>query len=274
MVDGDFSNGGQVIDFAAAARAAKDPMKLTAELFEEGDVSVAERPPSNPAPESDLVRNQVTSKAEVLRQGVEAMLRLSGNSSRDWADWLKVLAALGVGRHAAMLESGSNEPHGYKYCTAFSKWLRLHDAFQAIDQADRKRMFDCLDNLSAIEDWRARLAPAQRIKWNYPPTVLREWKKSQRPAPPRGDGDGDGEKKPPASLLAPIELRRQLEILGLDRFRREVLPPDWRGPLSDTALALASPPALIDVLERKFSTRNKDVRTALRVLKGFALQNA
>jgi hypothetical protein len=50
-----------------------------------------------------------------------------------------------------------------------------------------------------------------------------------------------------------MELRRQLEILGLSRFRQEVMPPDWRAPLSDTALSLATPDALIGMLERKLS---------------------
>jgi hypothetical protein len=271
MTDVNFPTENQVVDFVAA-RAAK-PAKLTAALFEEKGVKVGERPPSNPAPKSDLVPDQVTSKAEVLRQGAEAMARLSSNRSRDWADWLQVLAALGIGRHTAMLDSGSNKPRGYKYCIAFAKWLRLHETFQAIDQADRKRFFDCLDNLPVIEEWRASLAPAQLIRWNYPPTVLREWKKSQQSAsspslslslslsPPPNDPP------PPAPrLLAPTELRRQLEILGLDRFRREVLPPDWRTPLADTALALATPNQLIATLEKKCSP-SKATGFALRMLR-------
>jgi hypothetical protein len=215
-----------------------------------------------------LVPDQViTSKSEVLRQGAEAMARLSSNRSRDWTDWCKVLAALGIGRHTAMLEAGVNKPRGRRCCTAFAKWLRCHEAFETIDQADRKRMFDCLDNLSAIEEWRAGLSPAQLIKWNYPPTVLREWKKSQRPASPPGDPPpSEPPSKPPASLLVPKELRRQLEILGLSRFRQEVMPEDWRTPLSDTALSLATPDQLIAMLERKLSP-SKAARAALKSLR-------
>jgi hypothetical protein len=79
-------------------------------------------------------------------------------------------------------------------------------------------MFDCLDNLSAIEAWRAGLSPAQLLKWNYPPTVLREWKKSQRPASPSDNGDDDDRSPTSKPLLQPTELRRQLEILGLPDF--------------------------------------------------------
>ena len=72
--------------------------------------------------------------------------------------------------------------------------------------------------------------------------------------------------KPPAPLLAPKELRRQLEILGLSRFRQEVMPEDWRTPLSDTALGLATLDALIGMLERKLSP-SKTARAALKSLR-------
>jgi hypothetical protein len=260
MVDVRFHDENQVVDFAAA--------RVAAELSKAVGVPAAERPPSNPTRKDDLVPDQVISNSEILRQGAEAMVRLSGNRSRDWADWLKVLAALGIGRHAAMLEGDANEPSGYKYCKAFAKWLRCHEVFQAIDQADRKRMFDCLDNLSAIEEWRAGLSPAQLSKWNYPPTVLREWKKSQRPALPKPPGDAPpAAPEPPAPLLTPKELCRQLEMLGLDRFYREVMPDVWCAPLAKKALSLASPDALIDTFAQKRSPLSQPERNALRILR-------
>jgi hypothetical protein len=62
------------------------------------------------------------------------------------------------------------------------------------------------------------------------------------------------------------ELRRQLEILGLERFRREVMPPDWRDRLRDTALALATPNQLLAMLERKCSS-SKATGAALKSVK-------
>jgi hypothetical protein len=268
-LDGNLSNGGQVVDLAAR-RAAKDPTtpaKLTAALFEAADVST-EQPSSGPAPESDLGGTKSLSKSEILRQGAEAMERLSSNRSRDWADWLKVLEALGIGRHAAMLESDSNKPRGQKYCTAFSKWLRLHEAFQAIDQADRKHMFDVIDNLGAIEDWRASLAPVQQLKWNYPPTVLREWRKSQRPAP-SADTPPPPPPPPLAPLLTPQELRQQLERIPLDTFYRHIMPDEWCRELADKALGLASAVRLIAALEQKLPAA-KATRAAFKTLRSFA----
>ena len=239
MTDGNLSNGNQVVDLAAV-RAAKDPTsttRLTAELFEAAGVEVADTAP--PAPDG-LVRHQpIASKAEILRLGTEAMERLT--KSRSWEDWKLAMPAVDIGRTAAMLEAGVNKPAGRKYSEAFRKWARLHSAFEPIanlDKSDRSRLFECFKNLDAIDAWRARLSPARQLNLNYPPTVLAHWKKSQQPAPPADTSPAAPE--PPAPLLAPTELRRQLELLGLARFRKEVMPPDWLTALSDTALSLAS----------------------------------
>jgi hypothetical protein len=266
MTDGNCPNGNQVFDLAAV-HAAKDPTsttRLTAELFEAAGVEVADTAP--PAPDG-LVRHQpITSKAEILRLGTEAMERLT--KSRSWEDWKLAMPAVDIGRTAAMLEAGVNKPAGRKYSEAFRKWARLHSAFEPIanlDKSDRSRLFECFKNLDAIDAWRARLSPARQLNLNYPPTVLAHWKKSQQPASPADTSPAAPEPpqpKPPA-LLAPTELRRQLEILGLPRFCKEVLPEDWRRPLSDTALALATPDALITMLERKLSS-SKTTRAALK----------
>jgi hypothetical protein len=165
MTDGNLSNGGQVVDLAAAAaaRAVKDPTattRLTAELFEAAGVKVADTAP--PAPDG-LVRHQpIASKAEILRLGAEAMERLT--KSRSWDDWKLAMPAADIGRTAAMLEAGVNKPAGRKYSEAFHKWARLHNAFEPIaslDKSDRSRLFECFKNLDAIDAWHARLSPAE-----------------------------------------------------------------------------------------------------------------
>jgi hypothetical protein len=265
MIDNNFRDENQVIDLTAV-RAAKDPTattRLTAELFEAAGIKIAETAP--PAPDG-LVRHQ-PSKAEILilRLGTEAMERLT--KSRSWDDWKLAMPAVDIGRTAAMLEAGVNKPIGRKYSEAFRKWARLHSAFEPIanlDKSDRSRLFECFKNLDAIDAWRARLSPARQLKLNYPPTVLAHWKKSQQPA--SGADTSPAAPEPPAPLLAPTELRRQLELLGLARFRKEVMPPDWRAPLSETALSLASPNQLIAMLERKLSP-SKAAGVALKILK-------
>jgi hypothetical protein len=261
MVDVNFPTENQVVDFAAA-RAAKDPTKLTAELFKAAGVKVADTTP--PTADGLVPHQPIASKAEILRLGAEAMERLT--KSRSWDDWKLVMPAVAIGRTAAMLEAGANKPAGRKYSEAFRKWARLYNAFEPIanlDKSDRSRLFECFKNLDAIDAWRARLSPARQLKLNYPATVLACWKKSQQPASPNGSNPLAA---PELSLLAPKELRRQLEILGLTRFRKEVLPPDWCAPLADTALALAMPDQLIATLERKLSP-SKTASAALKSLR-------
>ena len=78
-----------------------------------------------------------------------------------------------------MFEAGVNKPGGGGKCNGpFAKWARLHPAFEPIDQADRRALFECLKNLDAIDAWRAGLSPAQLLKWNYPPIGL--WRTGRR----------------------------------------------------------------------------------------------
>lgn len=176
------------------------------------------------------------------------------------------MAAVDIGRTFAMHEAGVNTPSGRKYAEAFCEWTRVHPEFRPIanlDKSDRSRLFECFKNLDAIDAWRAGLLPSQQLKLNYPPTVLAHWKKSQQLASPSGNPLPP---KPPAPLLPPQELRRQLEILGLPRFCQEVLPDGWVTPLTDTALALATPERLIAMLEQKCSP-SKATNVALKCLK-------
>ena len=158
MTDGNLSNGGQVVDLAAA-RTAKDPTAtrrlLTAKSFKAAGIKVAGTAPPTP---DGLVRYQPISKAEILRLGAEAMERLTKSCS--WDDWKLVLPAVDIGRTAAMLEARVNKPTGRKYSEAFHKWARLHSAFEPIanlDKSDRSRLFECFRNLDAIDAWRASL---------------------------------------------------------------------------------------------------------------------
>jgi hypothetical protein len=65
----------------------------------------------------------------------------------------------------------------------------------------------------------------------------------------RSGNDKDSGESPPD----PRELRRQLKAIGWERFRQEVMPPDWCKPLVEMAIALATPEHLIEALERKCS---------------------
>src|SRR5262249_56374602 len=95
--------------------------RLTAEMVEAADIPVTWTPRAKDglAPHQSI---SILSKAEILRQGHEALVRLSRGN--DWASWKKVLAVLDIARGAAMLEAGRNKPQGRRYSEAFADWFR------------------------------------------------------------------------------------------------------------------------------------------------------
>ena len=84
---------------------------LTPELFEVAGVPVGDDRGS--CPMGWCGTNSILSRAEILRQGAEAIMRLA--SGHSWNDWVKVMWALDIARTAAMLEAGINKPTGRKY---------------------------------------------------------------------------------------------------------------------------------------------------------------
>jgi hypothetical protein len=122
----------------------------------------------------------------VCRQGTEAWRRLKKEKS--WGDWLKVGEALQVGREWAMNQAGANRPWGKGYNTAFGEWLMKYK-LDDMDKGDRSRLFDVMDNLPQIEEWRQTLAMTERLRLNHPNAVLRKCKAFMKPEPRPEDGE-------------------------------------------------------------------------------------
>jgi hypothetical protein len=159
----------------------------------------AEPTKSEPKPSRAVLADRETR----IQRGEEAIGRLT--SDMTWVDWLAVCEGLEVGRGEAMTEAQTNQPKGSAYNKAFGGWLDRHPAYRKIDQADRKRCFDVLDNRADIEDWRAKaLTPNQRMRLNHPSTVFRRWKAKTQPKTP---------KRQPSSLLSPALQERDRKIV-------------------------------------------------------------
>jgi hypothetical protein len=109
----------------------------------------------------------------VSRLGTEAWKRLK--KTKDYNDWLKVGEALTVGREWAMNQAQTNKPEGKAYNMAFGEWMmqyKLND----MDKGDRSRLFQVMEALPMIEEWRRTLTLTERLKLNHPNAVLRKWK--------------------------------------------------------------------------------------------------
>jgi hypothetical protein len=109
---------------------------------------------------------------ETIHRGQEAWIRL--RSDNTWADWVAVGKAHVIGHTEAMREAGVNKPNGHRFDKAFSAW-RKRFGFDSLDKGDRSRLFKLMDNLAAIEAWRATLTTTERLKLNHPNSVLRKW---------------------------------------------------------------------------------------------------
>jgi hypothetical protein len=55
-----------------------------------------------------------------------------------------------------------------------------------MDKGDRSRLFEVMDNLGLIEQWRGTLTLGEKLKLNHPNSVLRRWKKAIEPEPKPG----------------------------------------------------------------------------------------
>ena len=158
-----------------------------------------------------MARSPETERERVNRQTRAAWGRLKREKS--WQDWVAVGEGLVMWREEAMREAGVNRPEGKGYNMAFGNKL-VENKLDDMDKGDRGRLFNCMDNLHLIDEWRARLTLSERLKYNHPATVWRRWSKSVEPAT---KDDPTAEPKPTlrysvANLSEEnAELRRQLE---------------------------------------------------------------
>jgi len=119
--------------------------------------------------------------ATIIARGKDAWERKRVGA--DWAEWLVIGRAIEVLTRTALNESGANDRRGAAYSAAYGRLLAqpANQWAGEIQKATRSRLQACLDNLDDIEKWRACLSLGDRIKYNYPPTVLSKWQMSNRP---------------------------------------------------------------------------------------------
>ena len=166
------------------------------------------------------------------READEALERIQRGQT--WLDWRKVAELFAHGRKLAMLRGHANKPEGKGYNLCFSGWLDAHPKLRSIDKATRNHAMQCIDNIEAIEAWRATLAENQRQTINHPTTVLRRWKAADREtaggdAAPKKQTEREALREANAELEGEVaKLKRKIEQSGENLFS-----------LSDTAKNIA-----------------------------------
>jgi hypothetical protein len=120
-----------------------------------------------------------------------AWKRIKSQDKKRWADWMVVGHGLMEGRRWAMQRAGTDKPEGKGYTIAFGEWLARFKMLD-MDKADRIKLMQLMDELPAIEEWRATgLSDKERRDLNHPTTVWRKWKGSTKEKAPKKRGQGD-----------------------------------------------------------------------------------
>jgi hypothetical protein len=122
---------------------------------------------------------------DIVAEGRAAWSRIRESGRRSWDDWMAVARALAQGRSEALQAAKANRPFGSRYNAAMGAWLR-DCGLDGIEGQLRYRALLCLENLPAIEAWRATLSEKERDRLNHPGAIWTHFRRSiAEPAMPR-----------------------------------------------------------------------------------------
>jgi hypothetical protein len=101
-----------------------------------------------------------------VNEGRAAWSRIKDREKATWDDWIAVGRALMIGRAACMSIANVNVPGGGRYNYAMQVWLD-ENGLAEISAPERYKLAKVMENLDAVEAWRATLDPAERRRLNH-----------------------------------------------------------------------------------------------------------
>jgi hypothetical protein len=116
---------------------------------------------------------------DAIEAGRQAWQRLKDGGRRDWDDWLLIAKALQIGRAASLMAAGTNRPVGSRYNKEMSVWLR-QAGLDGINNQERYRALQVLENLAQITTWRDTLPEAKRARLNHPNAIWAHWSRTRK----------------------------------------------------------------------------------------------
>lgn len=180
----------------------------------------------------------------VITEARRALARIHNDSH--WQDWIAIGRALVAGRDEAMRKAGTNAPQGPPYRRAYAAWLDAAGLdLSGINPPAKAALYELVDNLPAVERWRATLTATERHESTHPRAVLRRWRAATTPPPPPD---------PTAPPPAPTGIRAQLAEAIEERDRlKATIEGDALDPLS--IVATAPEETVARALVQRWSTR-------------------
>ena len=100
-------------------------------------------------------------RSEIINAARAAWRHLKSDDKTDFQYWLKIGAALKLGREECLRTAGTNRPSGKRYAKTMNEWLKGEHRGD-IDQGDRSRLLELMDNLPAISPMAESLL---RVRW-------------------------------------------------------------------------------------------------------------
>lgn len=137
-----------------------------------------------------------------------AWKRIKSQERKRWGDWMLIGHGLMEGRRLAMKQAGTDRPQGRGYNVAFSEWLTRFKMTD-LNESDRAKLFTIMEELPAIEEWRA--ADNERLKINHPTILWRKWRESTKEKKKRKPGTSPGEAARARALIEELQ-RRIVEL--------------------------------------------------------------
>ena len=171
--------------------------------------------------DTELRQFEADYEQKLEREADEALERIQRGQT--WLDWRKVAELFAHGRKLSMLRGHANKPEGKGYNLNFSAWLDAHPKLRSIDKATRNHAMQCIDNIDAIEAWRATLADNQRQTINHPSTVLRRFKSANR----EDAGEDAPKKQSLADALRERNAELEAKMAKIEREAKDAEDRDW-----------------------------------------------
>jgi hypothetical protein len=108
-----------------------------------------------------------------------AIGRVMGRTEKNFADWWTIGEGFMEIRHAASVLSGTNDIQSPVYKKQFSA-LVGRTRLTVVDSVTRSKLLDLVTYRHDVELWWATLKPEQRLRWNHPTTVWKQWKNTSK----------------------------------------------------------------------------------------------
>jgi hypothetical protein len=146
---------------------------------------------------------------DLERAAAKAVAGLS--SGNTYAHWRAIALGVAAGRESAMQAAGVNSPYGSRYRQALKDWQTRNPWSQDKRLAHPVTSYCAwmVENLAAVEAWRATLTPQDAEAFNHPATIRRQFLKAQGAGGFRARAGASPQGNPNRPTKAMLEALRQ-----------------------------------------------------------------